>query len=196
LRWHFLTDRRDTYRGPGPVSITVPILSGAPVVGATLTASVGTWANNPNQFAYAWTRGPLPIAGAMGSALVLGPSDAGHLIRAHVVASNDSLSATASSVPVTVAWPVGPPPVNTTAPVVTGTPTVGQTLICVQGTWTGATGFARQWRRDGAEIAGATSPGYTLIAADTGAMISCLVTATGPGGSADALSNEVGPIAP
>jgi ubiquitin-protein ligase len=51
------------------------------------------------------------------------------------------------------------PPVNTSAPQVSGTPQVGQVLSCSQGGWTGSTpqAYADQWLRDGAPIAGATS---------------------------------------
>jgi len=40
-----------------------------------------------------------------------------------------------------------PPPANTVAPAVTGTPTVGQTLTTTNGTWTALSGptFTRQW---------------------------------------------------
>jgi hypothetical protein len=89
-----------------------------------------------------------------------------------------------------------PPPINTVALVVTGNAVVGQTLIGSAGTWSNATSFARQWLRDGADIGGAAGPGYQLVAADAGSMISCRVTASGPGGSADALSNSVGPVTP
>jgi hypothetical protein len=85
------------------------------------------------------------------------------------------------------------PPVNTTAPAVTGTGAVGNTLSCTQGNWTYVpTSYAYQWRRNGLNIAGATAATYLLQAADSGTSITCSVTATNPAGSTVApISNAV-----
>jgi hypothetical protein len=83
------------------------------------------------------------------------------------------------------------PPVNTAAPVVSGTGTVGQTLSCTQGTWTYGQTYARQWLRGGATIADATATTYLLAAADSGTNVSCRVTATNPAGSTPATSNAI-----
>lgn len=89
----------------------------------------------------------------------------------------------------------GSPPVNTVAPVVSGTVRVGSTLSCTTGTWTNSpTSYAYQWLRDGDPISGATSSTYILIEADEGEDISCVVTATNATGSASQVSNEVGPV--
>jgi hypothetical protein len=62
----------------------------------------------------------------------------------------------------------GSAPVNTVAPAVTGTATVGQTLSTTNGTWLGAPAptFTYQWQRSGSNIGGATSSTYVLVAAD------------------------------
>lgn len=84
------------------------------------------------------------------------------------------------------------PPVNTVPPQVTGTPTVGSQLICANGTWSPTpTSFTRQWLRNGANIAGATTPNYVLVAADSGTNVSCAVTGINAAGSATANSNAV-----
>lgn len=83
------------------------------------------------------------------------------------------------------------PPVNTAAPVVSGTATVGSTLTCTQGTWTYGQTYAYQWMRGGANIAGAFAATYLLAAADGGASVSCRVTATNPAGSTSATSNAI-----
>lgn len=70
------------------------------------------------------------------------------------------------------------PPANTVAPAVTGTATVGQTLTCSGGTWTGtpAPSTAQyQWLRNGFQISNAVASTYVLTAGDLGAIISCLV---------------------
>jgi hypothetical protein len=89
-------------------------------------------------------------------------------------------------------------PINTVAPVVSGTPEVGQTLSCTTGTWTGegTITYAYQWRRNGSNISGATSSTYLTDDPDEGAFISCRVTATDDDGTRSRLSNSVGPIEP
>lgn len=84
-------------------------------------------------------------------------------------------------------------PTNTVAPAVTGTPTVGQTLSCSTGTWsgTGTITYAYQWQRDGSNISGATSSTYTLVEADASTSVRCVVTATDDIGSTAANSNAV-----
>lgn len=87
-------------------------------------------------------------------------------------------------------------PENTIAPAITGTPTLGQTLTCSAGTWANSpTSYARQWKRGGVNIAGATGSTYVLQAADIGSTITCLVTASNAGGSASQISNTTAAIA-
>ena len=65
---------------------------------------------------------------------------------------------------------------------------VGSTLAVSRGNWSRApTGYAYQWERCWVglcePIAGATSPGYTVAPADSGASLEVLVTATNTAGS-------------
>ncbi|MGH2902173.1 MAG: hypothetical protein ACRDK7_01045 [Solirubrobacteraceae bacterium] len=85
---------------------------------------------------------------------------------------------------------VGAPPVNTTAPVVSGTPAVGGTLTCAPGLWAGAPApaFSYQWLRGGAPIAGANAAGYTVQSADAATSLSCRVTAKNTKGERSATS--------
>lgn len=81
------------------------------------------------------------------------------------------------------AAPVGPS--NTAAPAISGTARIGQTLTSSSGTWsgTGTISYAYQWRRNGANIGGATANTYTLVAGDDQSVITCRVTATDDNGS-------------
>lgn len=90
----------------------------------------------------------------------------------------------------------GEAPVNLTAPVVSGTGVVGQTLTTTNGTWSGTLPFTYtyQWQRNGLPISGATSSTYVLVSADAGANVSCVVTATNSKGSASASSNFIAVI--
>jgi hypothetical protein len=83
-------------------------------------------------------------------------------------------------------------PVNTVAPVVSGTATFGQTLTTTNGTWTGAPAptFTYQWQRGVSNIGGATSSTYVVQAADALNTLRCVVTATNPLGSVSANSNN------
>lgn len=84
-------------------------------------------------------------------------------------------------------------PANTTAPVVSGTPAVGQMLSCADGSWTGIgkLEYTQQWLRDGAPIAGASGATYVVQAADLGHSLSCEVTAKNEIGSVSATSNAL-----
>ncbi|TFV85351.1 tannase/feruloyl esterase family alpha/beta hydrolase [Microbacterium sp. dk485] len=83
-------------------------------------------------------------------------------------------------------------PVNTAAPLISGTPVVGSTLSASAGEWTGGEPtFAYQWLRDGQPIPGATSAQYRATPADQGTSLSVRVTATSAGGSTEATSASV-----
>ena len=87
----------------------------------------------------------------------------------------------------------GPPPapVNTVLPNVTGVAIVGDILTTDDGSWTGSpTSYAYQWKR-GATNIGTNANTYTLVAADAGQSITCVVTATNATGSTPATSNAV-----
>jgi len=88
---------------------------------------------------------------------------------------------------------------NLTVPVITGTPTVGQTLTATDGTWSAfpAVAFTRQWfwADTSAARAGATSATYVLVAGDATHTIKCTVTATNHLGSTAASSANTAAVA-
>ena len=87
-----------------------------------------------------------------------------------------------------------PAPVNTVAPVISGTMVVGQTLTTTNGTWTNSpTSFTYKWYKGITAIVGATSSTYILVQADAGTTtaIKCEVTAINLGGSTAADSNTL-----
>jgi surface protein len=84
------------------------------------------------------------------------------------------------------------PPVNTVAPVISGSTTVGSVLTTTDGTWSGSpTSFAYQWYRGLVQIFGQTLSTYTLVSADLSQNITCQVTATNAVGSTTATSNII-----
>jgi len=81
-------------------------------------------------------------------------------------------------------------PTSTTAPVITGTPEVGETLSCTAGAWSGnpAPSLTYEWLRDDAPIPGAASAAYVLQVADARRELGCRVTAANAAGSISATS--------
>ena len=80
----------------------------------------------------------------------------------------------------------GASPVNTVAPVISGTALVGNTLSSTTGTWTsdtGVIGYLYQWTRNSVAISGATSSTYTLVSEDRLTTIRCQVAATDTDGT-------------
>src|SRR6185295_7450911 len=118
-------------------------------------------------------------------------ADVGHEIKCRVTATNAGGSDSATSAGGTPAPKPLDAPAATTAPSVPAAGRTGDTLTCNPGTWSGSPTFAFQWLRDGAPIAGATSPTYKLTDADVGHNISCRVTATNAGGSTTRASNAL-----
>jgi hypothetical protein len=129
------------------------------------------------------------------AALTIGPSQTYYtndVLRLVNKGKDGDLTPTAMSNAITAALSTVLPPANTTAPAVSGTGTVGQTLTCTMGTWTlSPTAYAYQWLRSGAKITGAEAPTHVLITSDSGHNISCRVTASTAAGSTPADSNAI-----
>lgn len=79
-------------------------------------------------------------------------------------------------------------PANSLKPSIAGVLTQGEILTALPGVWSGNPAFAYQWKRDGANISGATGSTYTLVAGDAAKAISIAVTGTNGAGNATATS--------
>ena len=81
----------------------VPLLSGTPAVGATLTASPGSWTPTPSAITYQWERCTtatcVPIAGANSATYELTAADADSEIEVVVSATNANGTTLAGSAP-------------------------------------------------------------------------------------------------
>lgn len=178
---------------PAPVNTALPTISGTAQEGQTLTASTGTWTNNPTAFAFQWKRNGVAISGSVNPTRVLTAGDLSAVMTCEVTASNSGGAASATSAGTSAVIAASTPiPVNTVAPAITGNTSAGSTLTATTGTWSNApTSYAYQWRRDGVNITGATANTYVLTAADEGRNILCRVEATNAGGTAPAFSNTV-----
>ena len=83
-------------------------------------------------------------------------------------------------------------PVNSVAPVISGSDYVTTTLTTTNGTWTNTPiSFTYQWYRNTTLISGATSSSYTLVQADADFEVKCKVTAINASGSGVADSNLI-----
>jgi hypothetical protein len=96
-----------------------------------------------------------------------------------------------------------PAPVNTAAPMISGTPVQGDQLAVSRGSWTNSpTSYSYQWEdcdssgADCAAISGATAPVYTLTAGDVGHTIVAEVTASNGTPSAPASSAPTAVVVP
>ena len=172
--------------GNPPVNTEAPQLTGTPEVGETLHCSNGGWENEPT-FEQAWLRDGGQIAGKEGSSYVVQSADRGHTITCEVTAHNEDGAASKGS----NGLYVPAPPVNTEAPQLTGTPEVGETLSCSNGTWENSPTYAYAWLRGSTPIAGEEDPTYVVQVADQGGSITCAVTATNGDGHASVSSNSL-----
>ena len=90
-----------------PENLTPPSISGTAGAGATLTASPGTWSNNPTSYSYQWRRcdnagaNCADIAGATAATYALTPADTGNTIGVGVTAANGAGTAAAAPAPQT-----------------------------------------------------------------------------------------------
>jgi hypothetical protein len=181
--------------GTIPVNTVAPTVSpsGTQSTGTLITANVGTWTGTaPITYEYKWTRNGVAISGATASTYTIQLADDGTTIRVEVKGTNayGASAFVASSNSVSAVDAVAP--TNSVAPVISGTPLVGEVLTTTTGTWAGipTPTFAYQWKR-GVTNVGTNATTYTLVAADAGQSITCVVTATNAGGSANATSNAL-----
>ena len=174
--------------GSLPVNIVAPAVTGTATVGQTLSTTNGTWTAAPpiSGFTYQWQRNSVNISGATSSTYVLVEADIGNPIRCVVTATNPLGAVSANSN--ATANVAGIAPVNTVAPAVSGTATIGSTLTTSDGTWTGTPTptFAYQWQKGTTNIFGATSSTFVVTLSQAGSTIRCVVTATNVAGSASA----------
>ena len=173
-----------------------PRLTGVARVGATLTATRGTWTPSDVRTTYQWTVAGRPVSGATTSTYKVRPADEGRRIRLTVTATKAGYPTTSvrsrrtGFVAEAALTPLTPP-------TVTGDPVVGATLTADSGTWDPAPGsFAYQWLADGQPVAGADDATFTPAPEHLGKALSVQVTARHAGYdpvTATSASTPVGP---
>jgi hypothetical protein len=84
-------------------------------------------------------------------------------------------------------------PTNVTPPSITGTPQVGELVVCDTGTWDDVDSVAREWLLDGQPTSGTDS--RSIAAGDVGHSLVCRVSATSGAGTVQATTAAVTPVA-
>ncbi len=179
-----------------PVNTTAPSISGTAAVGNALTTSNGSWtdADGDNRtYSYQWYRADdnngtnlTLISGAISASYTLTSADSRKYLRV-VVTANDGRGGSQTAVSA-YAVTTNSAPVNTTAPNINGTATVGNPLTASNGSWTDADNdtptYSYQWYRADdsngtnlALISGAISASYTLTTNDAHKYLRVVVTA-------------------
>ena len=189
-----------------PSNQTAPSITGNATDGATLTAATGTWnGSTPITYTYRWRRcdssgGSCSDTSATGSTYTLSGADIGSTMKVTVTATNSVGNASADSAPTAVV--TASPPVNQTAPSISGTAREGSTLTASDGTWTGSAPivYQRVWQRcdtgGGAcnAIAGAAGTTYQVAHDDVGSTLRVLVTASNGVGVASKQSDPTATV--
>jgi len=184
-----------------PQNTAAPTVTGTAKEGSTLTATDGTWSNNPTSFSYQWQRcasdgtGCGDLAAGTGKTYTLVAGDVGRTVRVVVTASNADGKASATSDASDVIGSKNGP-ANSVRPALSGSAVVGGTLTVSNGTWSPTpSSFSRQWQRCAADgtacvnISGATGQTYGVRSDDAGHRLRALVTAhTSAGEQATAAS--------
>jgi hypothetical protein len=178
-----------TATGAAPRISRVAVSPGSGLVGDSFAAIAEADGEPEPELAYQWMLDGKPISGATsGSHHTTAEGDLSVVVTAANSLGTDSRESATAAV---AAAPVAP--TNTEKPIIAGVPEVGETLTSSDGTWIGIpTPFlARNWQRNGADIAGETGGSYVVRSEDSGAGIRLRVTATNSEGPATAHSVAV-----
>ena len=153
----------------------VPTIKGTATVGATLTATVGTWAPTGADLTYQWKASGKVIAGATGKTFTATTAEAGKTLSFTVTGEKERYTTVAKKSAETKA--VTQKFTTTVTPVITGVAGVGKTLTANPGVWTPtATSYLYQWYASGKAIAKATKSTYKIPSTLYGKTITVRVT--------------------
>jgi hypothetical protein len=169
----------------------IPVITGAPSVGITFTATPGAWKPGTVTFSYQWFRSGTAIPGATAATYKVVAADAGKPLTVRVTGSKSGYTSVARlSVvkEIRKVFTMGTPGIH-------GSHVVGRTLSPMTlSVDPDPTSWAYQWMRNGVPIPGAVSALYKLTPADEGARISYRVTVSGAGYSDASRTTLPGPV--
>jgi hypothetical protein len=165
-------------------TVPTPTLSGTAQVGATLTATPGTWVPVPTTYAYRWFANNVAITGATASTYAPVAADVGKRITVTVTGSKTgytTASKTSLASAAVLAAPAAKAFTVASAPTISGSASVGGVLTVATGSWSPAPAFTYQWTAGTTAITGATGATYTVGTADLGKTITATITAKATG---------------
>ncbi len=167
-----------------PANTVLPIITGNTIVGNTLTVDNGTWTGSEITYEYLWYRGEEPLWAETSNTIILTAADEGKTLKCQVQALNPVGAETVFTI--NTAAITSQPPTASVDPVITGTANVGSVLSVTSGTWDGAPAITYQWQwaHISANIYGANTNTYTIVAEDLSRTLTCIVTATSNSGIA------------
>ena len=162
-----------------------PTITGTAQVGKTLTASTSDIDDADGLdnvgYGYQWLANGLDIAGATSDTYTLVDADLEKAVKVRVSFRDDKNNSETLTSAATAAVTARPNSPATGAPTISGTVRVGETLTAETSAIADADGmsgavFIYQWLANGADVAGATSDTYTLVADDVGKAIKVKVS--------------------
>lgn len=133
-------------------NLTRPAVSGTAKVGATLSATHGSWTPSPTSYEYQWLANGAPISGADDPTFVATEAQAGKVLSIRVRARRAGYAGTSATSAGTA--PVASTPItNVKAPSIVGTVQVGRKVTAGPGTWspTGVT-LSYAWKAAGRTV--------------------------------------------
>ena len=174
-----------------------PTINGTAQVGETLTASTSGISDANGlanaSFTYQWLADDADINGATTSSYTLVAADEGKAIKVRVSFTDDAgneESVTSAATAAVIAANTS----ATGAPTIGGTARVGESLTASTSDISDADGLANasftyQWLADDADINGATTSSYTVVAADAGKTIKVQVSFTDDDGNEESVTS-------
>jgi type II secretory pathway pseudopilin PulG len=185
-----------------PVNVVSPSITGSIVRGELLAADPGSWSGYPEPtYAFQWQRcdsagaNCQSIDGQTESSYTVSAGDTGRTLRLKTTASNVAGSVSAYSAPTSG---VQGTPENTTAPSISGSAVMDQTLTASEGSWTGtpSPSYSYQWQRcdiDGtncSNIISASDNTYKVQRVDGAKRLQVRVTAQNTNGASSSTSDQ------
>lgn len=159
---HF-NDAGDPAPEPDPelTNETLPQVAGVARVGTTLTSGRGTWSNRVDGVSRQWLVEGDAVDGATGKRFVPRARDLGRTVALQVTARKEGFEPSTAVSRATATVTRGR--FTTTAPIVSGTPEVGEVLTMTPGPMTPEPGRTEiSWYADGELVEGATGPRLVL----------------------------------
>lgn len=164
------------------VTSPAPIITGEPVAGETLRASISGWDPAPSSVSYRWFRSGSSLSIATGSDYLLTQSDIGRTITVQVVGARAGRILTTQTSVATKEVLAGQPFLETKPPTIAGVPAVGQTLTASLVGWNPSpTAVTYEWFRSGFPSRVGTGARYTITSRDLGQTFIVRVSASRPG---------------